>query len=416
MNSKKDYYLLWFAIMLFYFFQYVIRILPNIAITDIMRNFQLNANQFAVIGALYLYVYSFVQIPIGILSDKVGISKLVFVSMIIFLIGTYLFVSTTNYCVLQIARVFQGLGSACTFLCALKLISDKFPKHLVSSFTGITAAIGSFGAMFAGRPTSALIDKYGMSNSIYCMSSIAWVSFIIIFVICLRECNNKSSDTISDISDKIDWKQLFITLKEALCNKLLWVYAIISVGLYAPASVIADFWSTGFFMTKYGMTHTSASSVITLFYIGALFGSFIIPMIIKPQHKKIALIFVITVTFLLLSIILYSSNFSSLTEVVILMGVITGGEMLCFVGVMEITNKNNSGIVIGLMNTINMVGSAITQQMVGVLMDMKWIGKVDEFGIRVYQADDYSFAMSLINVLLIFGLFLTIKYLRKDTK
>lgn len=415
-DSKKDFYLLWFAIMLFYFFQYIIRILPNIAITDIMRTFRLNANQFAVIGALYLYTYSFVQIPIGILSDKIGISKLVLISMVVFLVGTYFFVSTTNYCVLQISRVFQGLGSACTFLCALKLISDKFPKHLVSTFTGITAAIGSFGAMFAGKPTAYLIDKYGMSNAVYSLSSIAWISLVIISIVCWRECLCQSCDDDKNAeSSKIDWKSLFSILKDACCNKILWVYAIISVGLYAPASVIADFWSTGFFMTKYGMQHDTASFTITIFYIGALFGSFVIPMIIKPQYKRGALIFVIIVTFILLSIILYSNSISSLSEIIILMGFIIGGEMLCFVGVMEITNKNNSGIVIGLMNTINMIGSAITQQLVGVLMDIKWIGKVDEFGIRVYQAEDYSFAMSIINALLLFGLFLTVKYLKQDT-
>lgn len=418
-NSKKDFYLLWFAIMLFYFFQYIIRILPNIAIIDIMRTFRLNANQFAVIGALYLYIYSFVQIPIGILSDKIGISKLVLISMGIFFIGTYFFVSTADYRILQISRVLQGLGSACTFLCALKLISDKFPKHLVSSFTGITAAIGSFGAMFAGKPTSYLIDKYGMKDAVYFLSSIEWIAFVIIVIVCWREYISKSSNEHCDTSinaEKIDWKSLFSVLKDACCNKILWVYAIISVGLYAPASVIADFWSTGFFMTKYGIQHDTASFTITLFYIGALFGSFIIPMIIKPQYKRIALIFVIIITFSLLSIILYTNIVSFLEVIVILMGFITGGEMLCFVGVMEITNKSNSGIVIGLMNTINMIGSAITQQLVGVLMDMKWIGKVDEFGIRVYQAEDYSFSMSIINALLIFGLFLTIKYLKQDTK
>lgn len=427
-NSRKESYSLWLAVMFFYFYQYIVRILPNIAINDIMRDFQLNANQFATIGAVYLYAYSLVQIPMGIISDRIGVKKLTFVCILICILGSYLFVNTTNYYVLQLSRVLQGIGSGFSFLCALKIINDGFPKKLVGIFSGITAGIGCFGAIFAGKPLALLIAYFGIKQSVYLISIIGWLSFFVVLVLMFvhgkksNESKTESKTESKNLNEELtetknkqlqSFGEIFAGLKYALTNKSILAFAIISVGLYAPVSVLADFWATGFFVTKYGVHTEVAASYITYCYIGVLIGSVVLPAIFDKKIK-IGLYITSFVSLFLLSSILYFNNLDYAKILIMFLGFIAGGEITCFTGAMRLSDSKNSGIVIGIMNSINMLGSALGQQFVGKIMDARWSGRIDAYGIRIYSTEDYVFALSLINILIIFGIFLIKRYVSKE--
>lgn len=408
LSKKNEHFILWGAVALFYFYQYIIRILPNVIINDLVSSFQLSANQFATLGAFYLYAYSLVQIPVGLLADKLGVKKITLISIATCILSSYLFVHTTNFYLLQLSRILQGLGSACSFLCTLKIVTDMFPSNKVGLFTGITASIGCFGAVFAGQPLADLIASCGIVKSVYLASILGWISFAIVLVSLIFEEKEQTKN--------LDISLIKSGLKYGFTNKMIWMFGIISIGTYTPISVLADFWATGFFTTKYSMTIEHAAYGITMLYIGMLFGSTLLPGMFAKKVRE-SLIMIPAVIVVLMSIVLYSNTLPCMSIILPLIGFLCGIELLCFTGGMAYSDSTNSGIIIGILNTLNAIGAAIGQQLVGGLMDIKWNGQLNEFGIRIYSADDYSFALSSLNIMIIIGIFLTIRYIHnKPTK
>jgi len=403
--KKNEHFILWGAIVLFYFYQYIIRILPNIIINDIVSDFQLNANQFATLGAFYLYAYSLVQIPVGLLADKYGVKKITLLSILMCILSSYMFVHTSNFYILQLSRILQGLGSACSFLCALKIVTDMFPSKKIGLFSGLTGSIGCIGAVFAGKPLAELIASCGIINSVYLASILGWISFSIVLMCLLFSKDNKTKS--------LDINILKEGLKYGFTNKMVWIFGIVSIGIYSPVSVLADFWATGFFTTKFNITVPEAGFYITVLYIGMTVGNTLMPGLFSSKIRQ-ALIVLPTILVVLMSVIFYCETVPFMTILVILIGFFTGIEILCFTGGMAYSTPTNSGIIIGILNTLNAIGAAFGQQVVGSLMDLKWNGQLNDLGVRIYSSEDYSFALSSLSAMIIIGIFLTIRYIKNQ--
>lgn len=76
--------------------------------------------------------------------------------------------------------------------------------------------------------------------------------------------------------------------------------------------------------------------------------------------------------------------------------------MMCFAGATLYTTPDNSGLTIGVVNTLNMLGGAILQQAIGTGLDFQWKGYVDADGIRQYTTSQFVASLSLL--ILIIGL------------
>ena len=74
-SISKDIYISWFILASFYLYQYILRSSPGVLIEEIRHEFGMNADNFALMGSMYYYGYSLMQVPLGILVDRVGVRK-----------------------------------------------------------------------------------------------------------------------------------------------------------------------------------------------------------------------------------------------------------------------------------------------------------------------------------------------------
>src|SRR6185437_3672964 len=108
----RNAYLSWLVITTFYFYQYILRVAPGIMIHDIRDYFKITAEEFSTLGFFYLLGYSILQIPLGIIVDRVGVKRVALWSVVVCIIGSLLFGITSHFWVAQFARFTIGIGSA----------------------------------------------------------------------------------------------------------------------------------------------------------------------------------------------------------------------------------------------------------------------------------------------------------------
>ena len=90
-NTGSRVYLAWLITTMFFFYQYMVRVFPNIISNEIFETFKITAEEFGTLGSIYSLTYGIVQIPIGFLLDRVKIKKISLGAILLCIAGVIMF-------------------------------------------------------------------------------------------------------------------------------------------------------------------------------------------------------------------------------------------------------------------------------------------------------------------------------------
>lgn len=390
--------LAWGAVALFFFYQYILRVAPGVMIHEIRQDFGLTADQFGTLGSFYLYAYGLLQIPLGIIVDRIGVRRTIIGSIILCLGGSTLMAYSHIFALAQLSRIMIGAGSASAFMCSLKIIADRLPPGSRGFLMGLTLTLGTVGALVAGKPLVYLLDAFGWRSAML-YTTIVGV-FILIFAFIFLPKRPKGRPTLAQETVESVWLNVLSVIK----NRQVMLYAFLAVGVYTPLSALADLWGTAFLMQKFSLPRAEAAHTAMMLYIGLAIGSLFMPWLCEKYNILNLTIQVCGVAILgLFAFLLYGPviSGSQLIFVLVPLGFFCGAEMMCFTGALLYSNPNNSGVTIGVVNTLNMLGGAILQQFIGYTLDLQWDGLLDDHGIRHYTSYQFVIALSILSIVVL---------------
>ena len=392
-------YLAWFSLALFFFYQYILRGTPWILIEELRGAFRINAQEFATFGSFYLVAYAVLQIPLGIIVDRIGVRAMSLYSIIVCLLGSLLFGFTDEFRLAQLARIIIGIGSASAFMCALKYIADHFPPGKRGFLMGATLSLGMAGALLTGN-TVGYLDKLVDWHEILMVTTLIGV---VVFALIFFTVKPAQKDRYAVLEHK-SFKDIMLSIKDIFLSKEIMLFAILAVGLYTPLAALTDLWGPAFIRQKFQLTKNNAASLTMMMYLGLTFGSFILPWISEKFNRLNEAIVLCGFGILFIfSVIIYLPPVGeqTLSMMLVLLGFFCGAEMMCFTGALTHSKKMNSGEIIGVVNTLNMLGGAVVQQMIGWGLDFQWNGLEDSQGLRHYTTQQFEFSLSILTVLVL---------------
>src|ERR1700674_3160592 len=74
-TSRSVAWVIWIIASVFYAYQYIISVMPNIMLDDIMQQFGISAATFGQFSGVYYIGYSLMHLPVGIMLDRFGPKK-----------------------------------------------------------------------------------------------------------------------------------------------------------------------------------------------------------------------------------------------------------------------------------------------------------------------------------------------------
>ncbi|MFZ0893811.1 MAG: MFS transporter, partial [Candidatus Nitrosopolaris sp.] len=152
-------------------------ILP--ALPDIIRDFRISYNASSWILASFL-IKGAVMTPIaGKLSDMYGKKKMLLIIVGIYTIGISVAAISTNFSVLIIARIMQGVGAS-MFAIAFSIIREKFEPKKLAVALGIFSSMFSAGAVIGVAIGGTIINNFGWHATFLLVIPIAVVLFVAI--------------------------------------------------------------------------------------------------------------------------------------------------------------------------------------------------------------------------------------------
>lgn len=385
-------YIAWFGVALFFLYQYVLRIAPGLVEPELRNAFCMTANDFSTLGSFFMFIYAIVQIPCGVLIDRLGVKRITLVSILLCLIGNGLLIMGDTLYEAQISRIFMGIGSASAYIGCMKIAADGLPRSNRGFFMGAALTLGLFGPLLAAKPLVSLIEATTWRYAFTVLSVIGVILWFSLVILMPKEAINREA--------VLKWDEIKKSIAHVFKTRPVLAYAILTTCFYSPLAVIADLWGVSFLMNHFNLQRINAANVTMQIYVGAAVSSLIIPWLCeKYKEYNRGIIYSWLGMVLCLVALLYSSLSAwALISILIILGIFSSSEILCFGAASHYTTPETSGTTLGVINTFSVLGSAFVMQSVGFLLDVKWNGAVGENGIRIYSSSEYVFALSSVLV------------------
>ena len=390
-RDNRQAYLNWFLLSLFYAYQYLLRVYPSTFTDNIRTIFSCSANEFATLSTYCIFIYSCMQIPFGILLDRVEVRKLILIAFGLCLIGQFLFTHTSSIACAQWGRILIGIGAAPAFMSTVKMVSDTFSDKLCGIFIGITCTLGTVIIILGNSLLKYICSLTSdWQKALWCLNGVG----VILFIICYFALP-KSQIVTTKTSENNFWK----TFWSVVTNYRIFLYALLTIGTCAVVTTLSDLWSNTLLIAKYHLSDVQAVFYSQFIFAGFLIGALAIPMLFNGKRSLRGVRVCCIVLICLFATIIYGpSQLPSfvLQTILFALGFFACADILCFALAAQLSTPQTSGFIVGWVNTVNMLGLTLLQYLVAHSLDKYWSGAVNANGLRLYEARDYELALGVL--------------------
>lgn len=358
-NPRTIVWAVWITASLFYAYQYILRVMPNIMLNDIMEQFDISAAIFGQFSGVYYIGYSLMHLPVGIMLDRYGPKKIMTGCILLTVIGI-LPLSFSNHWIYPIVgRFLVGMGASGAILGVFKIIRMTFSEERFPRMLSLSVTIGLIGAIYGGGPVSYMLDTFGYQMVIQVFIATGLLLAVITFGI-IPDAKNSSQGTIA--SD----------IKEVLSNRKVILSCIFAGLMVGALEGFADVWGTVFFTEVYGFEGTLAASMPSMIYIGMCFGSPILSLIADKAGSYLATIIGAGITMMICFSLLLFSHLSPgvLSLSLILVGVCCAYQILAIYKASTYVRLEVAGLTTAVANMIIMIFGYAFHAIIGGIVDI----------------------------------------------
>lgn len=392
-----------FLASLFYVYEFCLRVMPSTMTHQLMQHYDLTASGLGLLVALFYFAYTPMQIPAGLLYDRVRPRVLLSLGILLCAISNYIFGHSDSVIAASIARLMIGFTSSFAFIGALLVASRWFPPKQFAALAGIVQLLGCVGAIAGEAPIAAMVDKYGWLTSIDILSIIGLVFSFLVYT-CIRTHPKHKKSPTQEKSHELSIKE---SLKRITHESQTWWIAAYAFCCWAPISIFATLWGPSAIHMEYHSTMTSASALTSIIWVAIGIGSPLtgwfsdffhnrrVPLILCSIMGFIAFmafLFLPTPPYWLLIIILFIFGYSATSQVI------------TFGLVMDNQQDDVLGTAIGFNNMAVICGGVILQPLVGYILNLLWKAHpIYANKVPLYSFHEYQIALMIIPACFLVG-------------
>lgn len=396
------------VLVLTYIFVYFDRVAPAVVAPDLMKDFGISATQLGLLSALYFYPYAAMQIPSGLLSDRMGPRLSVTMFFCIAAIGTALFGLANTYEWALVGRALMGIGVAVVYLPIVRIAGNWFRPTEFSFLIGLMLTWGNIGAICASGPLAWLVGIIGWRESFFFLGAGMVILSVLNWILLRNKPQDMGLPTVSEI-DGIDYyknaNEERIPIKKAISmtfkNENYWKISFFLFCCYGTIMGFSGLWAIPYFTDIYGMNKQNASNILMMFPIGFAVGAPIIGYIsdkVLRSRRKTALYGIVLYAISWLPVVFMTDKIpiDMFYPLLFVMGLLCGSYLVNYAHLTDNLPNQILATASGILNIWCFAGGAVFQQIMGVMLD--GFGRVNgHFPVEAYKA---IFTFCLISLLI----------------
>lgn len=349
----------WLVASLFYAYQYILRVMPSIMLTDIMEQFGISAATFGQFSGVYYIGYSLMHLPIGILLDRYGPRKVMSVS-ILFTVAGLLPLIFSDYWVYPIlGRVLTGMGSSAAILGIFKIVRMSFPEKRFARMLSISVTIGLIGAIYGGGPVSYFCEKWGSDLVVKGLALLGIALAALTYWI------------VPNMKREVS-QPIFADMKEVFYNKKVILACLFAGFMVGPLEGFADVWGAAFLHGVYGFNLEVAASLPSMIFLGMCFGGPILSLIAERVHSSLLVIMGagLAMALCFFALLFGTLSTAAITFSFLLVGVCCAYQILAIYKASTYVREGVAGLTTAVANMIIMIFGYAFHTVIGKVVSL----------------------------------------------
>ncbi len=348
------------------------RTAPAAIAGELTQAFSISAAVLGTLAATYFYVYTVLQIPVGVLADTLGPRKLLAGGSAIAALGSLLFALAPAWELAAVGRTLVGIGVSVAFISILKVSAVWFPANRFATLAGLTMFAGNLGAVIAGAPLAWLVTQASW-RSVFV--GLAVLSALLAALSWWRvrdrpeDLGLPAVNPAAPSAARLPWMR---AVARVLANRVTWPAFFVNVGVGGSYLAFAGLWAVPFLQQTRGMSRVVAAQHTSLLLLGVAIGSLAIGLVSDRLQSRRGVMRAFVVLYLLswAPWILHADwPIAATLGWFLLMGLLIPGFTLSWTIAKEANPVEFSGIATAVVNVGIFLGTGVLQPLVGWVLD-----------------------------------------------
>ena len=386
---------------LFYFIANFQRIAIPGAVFDVLQQeLSVTAPYITAFGAIFMYIYAFNQLVIGVLVDRFGGLRVMFAGGAILGLGALLFPISSNLPLMYFSRVLVGLGGSTFYLSLIRELREFFSDKNFGIAISVMLCIGYCGGIAANAPFVFMMQYINWRKILLFIGGIVAVGVILFALL-------STKIKFPEINENVKLRTLqFRLVLHKKHNRNLFSFACCNFGIsYAIQSIIGKKFLEDFCM----MAPSKASIVLSIMAVIAAVFNIINASFCKMchNHRVMFLKNASVITFVSLLMICLCLIFNIRTGYIALIFFILAGNASLtslLVPVLHLTNRKMvSGTAVSIMNFCFFMMVGFLGTAMGFLLNLFEPEKMNN--VLVYSNKSYLAVFGMFFLISVFELY-----------
>ena len=390
-------------------YEMAVQVSPGVITRELMEDLRVSAIGLSWISGAYFITYTLMQIPAGLIYDRVHVRDAVIFPILLCAAGSYALSLASDMPAALFARMLMGFGSAFAFIAVLVVISDLFPERYFAFMAGVTQLIAALGALLGEVPIVRGVALFGWRKTMAVIALGGILLAVIVFVFVRYRKHHSSS--------ALEPGQIFRSLRQICNNKQTWFLGIYACLLWAPMATFASLWGVPFIKKIVNIPQDQAASLVSMMWIGIAIGSPLLGWFSdKIALRKIPLILIALLGTLSMALVIFAADLVDLIVLrgcLFLSGFACAGQVLSFAVVKENNRYRNHAAAIGFNNMGVVLAGFLFQPLAGKFIENHRSISLLRDNFDHYTAYDYQAGLILMPLCYLLGCLIALFFIRE---
>mgnify|MGYP005620778443 CR=1 FL=1 len=396
-SYRQSRMLMWSLLVILHLVTSFHRVSFNVVADLLTAEFDLTGAALGNLAAAYTYMYVIMQIPGGVLVDKLGSRRIALLTGLAMTAGSILIGLAPTAGFVFIGRMLIGFGGSVVLINIFKFQAGWFRSSEFATMSGLALLFSTGGALLAAAPLALAVSAVGWRASFIYFG----IFTVPVALACLLAIRNNPREKFGSAAAMLrvetppDEPTVVNTavVAEILSNRRLWLPFLVNFGTYGGFIVFAGTWGVSYLVHSYGLSIEQASGFMTVAYLGYMAGAPLAGYLSdRFESRRIpAIIMIGLVVFFWLVLAAWPGGLLPRWLLYILCAVIGFGgaaTVLSFPMARAVSRPGYTGLVTAAVNSGVFLGMAILQPLFGYILDRGWTGMIVD-GARIYPVAAY---------------------------
>jgi len=410
LSHKLMPWLVCFSASLFFFYEFIQGNMFASINNEIMAAFHTDMLGTSWMSSMYYFANVIFLFPAGVVLDRYSTKKVILLSLMTCVIGTFLFSVADTYNFALACRFVTGIGSAFCFLSCFRLASRWFPPQRMALVTGLVVTLAMSGGMFAQGPLTSLVVEFGWRNALMLDGMLGMVIALIVYAF-VQDKPIQIMPHLSKESHNIN-HTFFQSLKLSYGNTQNILAGLYTSLMNMPVAILGAFIGSIYLMQSHNYQRFEAANINSMIFLGTIIGGPVIGFLSdKIQLRKAPMVVCTLLSMCIVVLILYVPNISVLQmeTLFFLLGLFSSAQVLSYPLVAENNCLSMTATAVSVVSVLTQGGFILYQNLFSFLLEHQEQAVYTAQNIAVHSSSAYCQALMVIPygfILAFFSVFL----------